>query len=739
MLYKDSTQPADDRAKDLLARMSLPEKLAQLRCVGLAQHATKGAQEADDQAPTTQQLADGIGFIARTEIVGIESPAEVADSVYVLQRELAQTTRHGIPALVFETDMIGGFSQSSLVAAAPIALAATFSPKLVREFASLQRHQARSLGSHMVYGPALDVLHERSGDAIADCFGDNPYLVARMGVAAVRGLQGELLRDGVAACVGHFLGGGGKRKTWPLDIGPRQLRERFAEPFAAAIRDADLAAVQLGSHSVDGLVPSVASQLIVELLRDDLGFEGITVSDAIAMEHLIATHRLALDQRQASARAMRNGVDAQLPDSKFFEEPLQQSLGDERIDSALVNQAVRRVLLLKFRLGLFEIDFGNTVTDVRHFAPAPQRELTRRLTAESSVLLCNDGVLPLQANAAAINPLTSTVTSTTAKRFVVVDCAASGGALRGLRSRLGDRLDFFSYDDAQPIEAQAAESFYATIEDTVSQADVVLICLTCNSAGLPAEESLEGPETPSLPPVQRALLTMLARSGAAVVSLLFDGLPTQLAEVVTVSNALLLVWPGHHNSRVVDPSGGSRTADIVGGEALVDLLLGASSPAGRLPFAVPLGAREPLFSFGWGLSYSQFEYANLQCPETVDTHGVLRLSFDVSNRSGLAADEVVQVYVVDLVAKVRRPSQQLVGFNRVHVRAGETVTCKFRIDPSQLAYFDGAMKLSIESGDVGLSVGGSAIAPALSTSFRVTGPQRRLSQRQIVATQVTGP
>ena len=729
MLYKDSNQAADDRAKDLLGRMSLPEKLAQLRCLDLASlmSVTGGDNPEPDTRSSSQNktvLAAGIGYIARTSIDGLHSPAQTAEVINRLQQDLMQESRHGIPALVIEPELPGNLAQPYLTAAPSMAVAATFAPTLARELARLQGNQARSLGVRMLFGPVLDLSHAHTNGCLLGGFGDNPYLAARMGVATVRGLQGEMLRDGVAACAGHFVGGDRERRTWPLNIGPRQLRERFAEPFAAAIRDADLAAIQLGSHSIDGLVPSAAPELVLDLLRDELGFEGLIVSDAELLEHLVEPHRLAVDQRQASARAIGSGVDAQLPHSRFFEEPLSQNLEDETTELGLINKAVRRVLLLKFRLGLFDAEPADESVATDYFDPTIQQELMQRLAAQSTVMLCNDGVLPLQPTVAQINPRSSTVTSTTAQRFVLLDCAAISGTLTGLRARLRGHLDIFSFHQSAQLDAGGGQRFFGSVAETVTQADVVLLCLS-GGGPLPAAEQIPSADLDErVPAAQMALLQELVATGACVVSLVFDGVCSQLPELVRQSNALLLAWHGPRSPEMV-----------ASGEAIVDLLLGVLNPAGRLP----LGAATPEFSFGSGLSYSRFEYENLQCPETVDTHGVLRLSFDVTNRSGPAGDEVVQIFVSDQVAQVRRPPQQLVGFNRVRLGPGETVTCKFRIDPSQLAYFDGSMQLAIDPGEVILSVGRSAASPGLRASFRLTGQRRKLSQRQIVATQITEP
>ena len=219
------------------------------------------------------------------------------------------------------------------------------------------------------------------------------------------------------------------------------------------------------------------------------------------------------------------------------------------------------------------------------------------------------------------------------------------------------------------------------------------------------------------------LVRGLVDTGTRVISVVYGGLFAEIGLLAEHSSALLLAWqPGAH-----------------GGEALVDLLFGDVNPAGRLPVELPAASQASAFCFGYGMSYSNVEYANLQCPESVDTHGVLRLAFDVTNGCAIAADEVVQVYAVGRVAKVRQRDLQLIAFNRIHLEGGATRTCEFRIDPSQLAYFNEAMQLSVGATQVQLRIGGSSADVALQAVIRITGPRRKLLQRQIVAAQVTGP
>jgi len=723
--YRDPEENIDDRVKDLLARMSNAEKLAQLNAQTIESwlHSTSEDNEQAEREAPGISAADGVGFLDLSSQESIVSAVDAAALVNEVQHNLVTNTRLGIPALVH----LGVHSSSDLAGLGGvrfpdgIGLAATFSPSAARSMAREIRDQLRAIGVRLAHSPLIDIGRDPRWQRIESSIGEDPYLAGRMAVAIVRGLQSDSLHDGVGAIAKHFVGYGlsvGGLTHAPVHLGRRQLREVFAEPFSAAIRDADLACVMSAPNSIDGLPASASHVLLTELLRDNLGFEGLVVSDDQALSLLVSRHGVAASEAEAAQRALAAGLDLEFPNSQCFSTPLQQLVEKQDIDLKLINRAVRRVLRLKFRLGLFESPMVDAARSQSSFATPSQRDLARGLATASMVLLKNSAqVLPLSA----------------VGRISLIGPAASSAAdvgwspRHGIEDRAGSTATI-RYAKGCELHSSNPQLFAEAVE-LANQSDTVVLVLGGAGAVL------------DLPSAQLELLAAVAESPARVVCVLTGGRTYALEQVVEQVDALLLAWsPGEH-----------------GGAALADLLFGDASFSGRLPVTlvrhvgqVPAyynrkagglddESVDPLFPFGFGLSYTQFEYRELTCPESVDTHGVLRIAFELSNTGQRDADEVVQIYGRDLVASVARPIRQLIGFNRVSVPAGETVTCEFRIDLSQFAYFDESMEFLVEPGDVELLIGSSSDDIKLTQRVRLTGDPRVLSQRQIVATQATAP
>lgn len=744
--YRDPEENVDDRVKDLLARMSDDEKLAQLNAQSVVSWlqliSSSDSKDASEDTPEdSSKLSDGIGFLDLSSRESVTSPVDAAALINEVQHELVTNTRLGIPALIH----LGVHSNSDLASLGGvrfpdgIGLAATFSPSAARSMAQEIRDQLRAIGVRLAHSPLIDIGRDPRWQRIESSVGEDPYLAGRMGVASVRGLQSESLREGVAAIAKHFVGYGlsvGGLTHAPVHLGRRQLREIFAEPFSAAIRDADLACVMSAPNSIDGLPASASHVLLTELLRDSLGFEGLVVSDEQALALLVTRHGIAASEADAAGRALAAGLDVEFPISQCFGAPLKQMVAKQEVDLKLINRAVRRVLRLKFRLGLFEEPMVDAARSQASFATPSQRDLARSLATASMVLLKNSSqVLPLSA----------------VGRISLIGPAASSAAdvgwspRQGIEERAGSTA---TVRYAKGCEVRSRDpQMLAEAVSLANESDTVVLVLGGGGTAQPphpvanAQDSTAGSSMLDLPAAQLELLAALSDGPARIICVLTGGRTYALEQVVEQVDALLLAWsPGEH-----------------GGAALADLLFGDASFSGRLPVTlvrhvgqVPAyynrkagglddESVDPLFPFGFGLSYTEFEYRNLTCPESVDTHGVLRIAFELTNSGARDADEVVQIYGRDLVASVARPVRQLIGFNRVAVPAGETLSCEFRIDLSQFAYFDESMEFLVEPGDVELLIGSSSDDIKLSQRVRLTGDPRVLSQRQIVATQATAP
>ena len=745
--YRDPEENVDDRLKDLLARMSPAEKLAQLRATPFFEQAISEPDTDTASGETSIEneasFEDGVGFIdisgkaiASSESTPrVQSAQDVAAQINEIQHYLVNNTRLGIPALIH----LGIHSSSDLADYGGvrfpdgIGLAATFSPSLARGMAREIRDQLRAIGVRLAHSPLIDIGRDPRWQRIESSIGEDPYLAGRMAVSIVRGLQGEALQEGVAAIAKHFVGYGlsvGGLTHAPVHLGRRQLREIFAEPFAAAIRDADLACVMSAPNTIDGMPASASHSLLTELLREDLGFDGLVVSDDQALGLLVSQHGVAANAADAAVRALAAGMDVELPSSECFAQPLAQCVSNDDIDMKLVNRAVRRVLRLKIKLGLFEEPMVDAARAAASFNTPHQTDLARSLASASMALLKNSAAtLPLNAvgRISLIGPAAGSATEFGWSPRHGVEARA--GSTATVRYAKGCELH------------KADEKLLADALALARESDTVVLVLGGGRSAQSADSSSQS--LLDLPAAQLelldALLQTLAETQGRIVCVVTGGRLYALEAVAERVDALLLAWsPGEQ-----------------GGAALADLLFGDVSPSGRLPVTlvrhvgqVPAyynrkaGGRDnaevnPLFPFGFGLSYSSFDYCNLTCPESVDTHGVLRIAFELTNTGDCDADEVVQIYGRDKVAGVARPVLQLIGFNRVSVPAGETVTCKFRIDLSQFAYFDEAMEFLVEPGEVDIMIGSSSSNLKLSQTVRLTGDRRVLSQRQIVATQAT--
>ena len=393
--YKDPVQPLEERVEDLLGRMTLEEKIAQLGCVWSTSLVREDTFDADFAA---SQLPHGMGQVTRIGASTGLRPRESAALMNAIQRVAIERTRLGIPIFVHE-ESVGGFChRDATVFPQGIGLAATWNPALVEQVAGVIREQMLAVGARLGLAPVLDIARDPRWGRVEETYGEDPVLSGTIGTAYVRGLQTADLRGGVVATGKHFLGyamSEGGRNWNPVQLGPRELREVYAEPFAAAIRDAGLAAVMNSYASIDGIPCAGSNAILTHLLRDELGFQGAVVADYWSIPQLLNFHRVAADRGPAAALALAAGLDMELPATDFYGAPLLEEVAAGRLPIEVVDIAVRRVLRMKFQLGLFERPYVDPDTASAHFQTSAQRTLARHAAAESVILLTNDGVLPL--------------------------------------------------------------------------------------------------------------------------------------------------------------------------------------------------------------------------------------------------------------------------------------------------------------------------------------------------------
>jgi beta-glucosidase len=742
-LYRDASRPVDERVGDLLGRMTREEKAAQLGSAWVFQLAD-GPELAAERAQ--ELLRTGLGQVTRISGASSLGFADAARLANAIQRHLVEETRLGIPAIVHEEICSGLMARDATVFPQAIGVASTWRPELAEAMADTVRAQMRAIGAHQGLSPVLDVCRDPRWGRTEETFGEDPHLVARMGVAFVRGLQGADLADGVIATAKHLVGYGASEGglNWaPAHIGRRELREVYLHPFEAAVRVAGLRSVMNAYNELDGIPCAADRELLTGILRDEWGFEGTVVADYFSVRQLADYHRLARSRDEAAAMALGAGLDVELPGTDCFGEPLLAAVDSGLVTEAALDGAVERVLRAKFELGLFEQPYVDAPDDVPE-----HRELALRIARESIVLLRNDGVLPLAREAAAVAVIGP---SANVARHLVGDyahvahveslreMAASGRnvfsmasldsialdgdgpraatVLDALESRLGPAVRYAAGCD---VAGASRDGFAAAV--ALAAASDVAIMVMGDKAGLTDEcTSGESRDRASLdlPGVQEELVRAVAETGTPVVLVLVAGRPCGSAALHESCAAVVLAWlPGQE-----------------GADAIADVLTGAVNPGGKLPISYPRsvgqvpvfyghkvsGGRShwkgdyvdapasPLHPFGFGLSYTTFELADVAVREPrVTWSESIAVDATVANTGPRAGSEVVQLYVRDPHASVTRPVLELKGFQRVELEPGAACRLTFEIPVAQLGFYDRDLEYVVEPGAVELLVGTSS-------------------------------
>jgi len=767
----------ETRAEDLLARMTLDEKLAQIGCVWSTQLVEGDAFSA---ARARERMPHGIGQVTRIGASTGLRPHESAAFMNEIQRFAVEETRLGIPVLVHEESCAGYCARDATQFPQAIGLAASFEPASLERMAREIRRQMLAVGARQTLAPVLDIARDPRWGRVEETFGEDPYLVSRLGVAYVRGIQGDDLRVGVAATGKHFIGYGlseGGMNWAPAHIPPRLLRDVFAVPFEAAIREAGLASMMNAYNELDGLPCAGSRELLDDFLRGELGFTGIVVADYFAVSTLCTYHKVAADKAAAGRMALEAGIDVELPATDCYGE-LRADLASGALPVELLDRSVRRMLRLKLELGLFELPYVDVSRASAAFGTAHQRALARELGQKSIVLLGNaQGLLPLSpeiSSVAVIGPSADDV------RLLLGDYSYPAHVeiiyrnprnadvlprsdsvafkpgpyygpivtpLAGIREAVSTATRVRHARGCDVLDA-ARDGFDEACE-IARDSDVAIVCVGGRSGlvdGCTSGEMTDRAEL-GLPGVQQALVEAVVATGTPCVVVVIDGRPLALPWIAEQASALLHAWiPGEQ-----------------GGNALADLLFGAVSPSARLPISLPRnvgqvpvyyghkpsGGRSqfrghyvdspatPLYAFGHGLSYTSFAYTDLRVsPQEIPADGRLEVSLRVENTGAREADEVVQLYVNDQIGSVSRPVSQLVGFARVPLAPGDSRRVEFHLDASQLAFHDRELRLVVEPGRFRLMVGASSADIRLESHFNVVGKLRELRMMDRVATAV---
>lgn len=776
--YRDPHASLEERVEHLLSLMTLDEKLAQLGCLWSTSFVRTGTFDLEEVA---RQMPHGIGEVTRIGAATGLHPRESAAFMNAVQKVALERTRLGIPVIVHE-EATGGFShRDATVFPQSLGLAATWNPALVTEVATVIRTQMLAVGARHALAPVLDVARDPRWGRVEETYGEDPVLIGTLGSAFVRGLQGDALSQGVATTGKHFLGyalSDGGRNWGPVQLGPRELREVYAEPFSAVIRTTGLATVMNSYASVDGLPCASSPSILNDLLREELGFTGAVVADYDSVTQLMQYQRVAETRGEAGRLALEAGLDMELPTLDCFGEPLKAEIEAGRLSIEVVDTAVRRVLRLKFQLGLFEQPYVDATVAHTVFQTTEQRSLARQAVVQSTILLTNDGILPLAPTVKRIAvigpgaddqrllqgdyhyPAHQEIIYNNLKSMDIAGLTtpqtegdyAPGPyftphvtPLAGLRAALAHDVEI-SY--AQGCEVLGDDfSGFADAARTAREADVAIVVVAGKSGLLRPVTVGEGNDATSLDltGVQPELVTTIAGTGTPLVVVVLSGRVHTLARVAAQANALLQMFP----------------AGEEGGNGLADVLTGKANPGGRLPVTFPRSVGQvpifagqraggnhiplfgdyvdspptPLFAFGHGLSYTTFAYSDLWTRGDSITEPI-KIAVEVENTGESEGDEVVQLYCRDDVASVARPDRMLLGFARVSLAPGEYRQVTFTVHPSRLAFYDPHMRFVTEPGAFTFSIGASSADIRAEKTIVLDGPLVEYKQREIVATIV---
>src|SRR6266700_2668748 len=777
-LYRDPNASVDDRVEHLLSIMTLDEKLAQLGCLWSTTFVSKGAFDPDIIA---EKMPHGIGQITRIGASTGLHPHESAAFMNSIQQFAVERTRLGIPVILHEESTGGFCHRDATVFPQGIGLAATWNPVLVKQVAGVIRTQMLAVGARHALAPVLDVARDPRWGRVEETYGEDPVLTGTIGTAYIQGLQGDDLRNGVAATGKHVLGHAmseGGRNWGPVHVGPRELREVYAEPFAAVIRHAGLATIMNSYASVDGLPCAGSPVILTQLLRDELDFVGVVVADYSSILMLKEYHRVAATAGEAARLALLAGLDMELPAVDCYGAPLKAEIEAGRVPLEVVDTAVQRVLRLKFQLGLFEHPYVDAAAANVAFQTPEQRVLARQAVAESAILLSNDGVLPLAPTVkrvAVIGPgadderllqgdyhypahleiVYAAPAHIEAEELLVPRAAGSYAPgpyftphvtpLAGLRAACGQDVEV-RYAKGCEVLGDDRSGFAEAVQEARNAEVAVVVVAGRSGISRPVTVG-EGNDATNLDltGVQQELVEALAETGTPRVEVVLSGRVHTLTSIARKANALLQVFP----------------PGAEGGNGLADVLTGKVSPSGRLPVSLPrsvgqvpnhVGHRSggdramffgdyidsptsPLFAFGHGLSYTTFAYRDLTV-QAKNTTEQIEVYIEVLNTVEQAGDEVVQLYCRDLVASIARPVCILLGFARLVLAPGQARRVTFTVHPSRLAFYDPAMRFVTEPGAFTFSVGASSVDIRAEKTIVLDGQVVEYRQREIVATKV---
>jgi beta-glucosidase len=747
--YKNAALPAGKRVQDLLRRMTLEEKAAQMLCIWQEKAQTLVDEKGEfDLAKAKKNLrgpyalARGLGQVGRpSDAGGGRTARQTAELTNAIQRFFLEHTRLGIPVIFHEECLHGHAAPEGTSFPQPIALAATFNPDLVEKLFTMTALETRSRGAHHALTPVVDVAREPRWGRVEETYGEDPYLVSRMGIAAVKGFQGDASfedKTRLLATLKHFVGHGQPESGMncaPANLSERLVRETFLYTFREALREAGAVTLMASYNEIDG-VPSHASQwLLRDVLRKEWGFKGFIVSDYYAIWELgyrpdTHGHFVAKDKKESARLAVEAGVNIELPDPDCYKY-LVELVKMGGLKESQLDEMVAPMLYWKFAMGLFDDPYVDPEFAEQVVRKPGHRELSLTAAREAITLLKNDGgAAPLDLS----KGKTIAVIGPNAHRQLLGGYSGiplhNVTVLEGIREKVGKKAkvvysegckitiggswnqDAVTASDPDEDRRQIAEAV-----KVAKKADVIVLAIGGNEQTSREAWNLQhmGDRTDlELIGRQNELVDAMVATGKPVIAFLFNGRPLAVNHLVAKVPVIFECWYL-----------GQET-----GRAVADVLFGEVNPGGKLPISFPRSAGHlpvfynykpsarrgylfddvsPLFAFGYGLSYTTFSIANARLAKRrIKTDGSTTVSVDVTNTGKRAGTETVQMYIRDQVSSVTRPVKELKGFAKVHLEPGETQTVTFAIPADLLKFWDVKMKYVVEPGDFTVMVGSSS-------------------------------
>ena len=750
--YKDPSLSVDARVDDLMGRMTLEEKVAQMLCVWQAKGAIMTQAGDFDPAKATTVYPNGLGMIARpSDRVGVNvatgagdngavpnrNAFETATYINAAQKWAVEQTRLGIPMIMHEESLHGFVARDATSFPQAIGLASTFDPDMATRIFSVAAREMRARGANFALAPVVDVAREPRWGRIEETYGEDAHLCGVMGKAAVLGFMGETLplaKDKVFATLKHMTGHGQPENgtnVGPAEVSERILREDFFPPFEKIVKETNIRAVMPSYNEIDG-VPSHANKwLLTTILRGEWGFKGVTVSDYFAINELISRHKLVPDLTEAAYRSIKAGVDIETPDAAAYPKLL-ELIKAGRVSEDEINAPVRRILELKFQSGLFENPFVDAKEADALTATPDAVALAREAATRSVVLLKNNGVLPF--NGKKVGKLL--VLGTHAKdtpiggysdvpRHVVsvLDGVTAEGKAQGFDVAYSEGVritegHIWGQDKVIFTDPAVNAKLIADAVEAAKSADTILMVLGDNeqtSREAWADNHLGDRDSLDLVGQQNDLARAIFDLKKPTVVLLLNGRPLSVNLLAERADALIEGWYM-----------GQET-----GWAAADVLFGRANPGGKLPVSIARGVGQlpiyynykpsarrgylagdtsPLYPFGFGLSYTTFDIAAPQLAKpTIAATDSVTVSIDVTNTGAVKGDEVVQLYIRDDISSVTRPVKELKHFKRITLNPGEKQTVTFEITPADLQFYNMDMQRVVEPGTFTISAGPNSV------------------------------